>query len=598
MSDSSQEQVYHRSRRPEIAQITNHGYGGPDIPVGGAPDTGGQNLFVNTLSLVLERLGYKVTIFARGGFRHFHSDRLRTSTEYLSEHVRYVYVPGGGDHFLAKEDIAIALDEQSEWLDAFVRQEAEARGCAPWEVYEFINTHYWDAAVLGTRLVERWRNDVVGWSMQRLLEGVVPEDALKEARERRHWRAMGEVPGFHLGRLLIHWVGQRTLPIHQQARAAASTWSASKGLDATIENQLVDSVEEALKRVSSGSSLAYERLVASAALGQAILTLEPEIDERLKRDLDRVDKHVWTPHSVGELKDLNFLRRSLETRRQMKFCERRSHERMVSGRTRAIAATSAKMAEKLWTHYRVPLEETFYFPPCVDSRVYRHYRAEEAEVGAAYRYLAGVSGLSEDELRGGRIVFEASRMDQTKRKDLLIGAFSRIVKDYDGLYLFIAGGPENELFQSLERQIDYSDALEGRAFLTGAIPDEHMGPLFSIAEVYASPSEMEGFGMSVSQAAAAGTSIVSSDKVPFSVQFAAGASEIFPSGDSRALANALRRVLDGGAEIADRVRSLQAKVDDLDWERKTTEFLDYLRQRGIEVAAGIDANSTEGSHDR
>ncbi len=29
----------------------------------------------------------------------------------------------GGDEFIRKEDIAIALDEQVEWLDAFVRQQ-------------------------------------------------------------------------------------------------------------------------------------------------------------------------------------------------------------------------------------------------------------------------------------------------------------------------------------------------------------------------------------------------------------------------------------------------------------------------------------------
>ena len=165
MSSESLQEIYRSSPRPEIAQITNHGYGGPSIPVGGAPDTGGQNLFVNTLALVLERLGYKVTIFARGGFRHFHSDRLRTGQELLSDHVRYVYVPGGGDHFLAKEEISIALDEQADWLDDFVRREADAKGCEPWEVYELVNTHYWDAAVLGARLIERWRNDVVCRSM-------------------------------------------------------------------------------------------------------------------------------------------------------------------------------------------------------------------------------------------------------------------------------------------------------------------------------------------------------------------------------------------------------------------------------------------------
>ena len=73
--------------RPEVALITNHGYAGVEIPLGGAPDTGGQNFYVNQLAEALERLGYAVTIFARGGFPFFESDRVREGTEQLSEHV-------------------------------------------------------------------------------------------------------------------------------------------------------------------------------------------------------------------------------------------------------------------------------------------------------------------------------------------------------------------------------------------------------------------------------------------------------------------------------------------------------------------------------
>lgn len=592
-SPNDLKQAYRDSERPEIAHITNHGYGGPELPVGGAPDTGGQNFYVNTLAQVLDRLGYRVTIFARGGFPDFESDRLRTGTAHLSAHVRYVYVPGGGDHFIRKEDIAVALDEELEWLDAFIRREAEAKGCEPWEVYAFVNTHYWDAAVLGVRLVERWRDDAVWQSIARMLEGVIPDEALEDARRSRHWRAMGEVPGFHLGRLLVDRVGQRHLPIHLQVRAAASSWAASKGLGVDIENRLVEAVAEALERVSDTFSAAFELLVASAALGQSILALAPEIDERLKSHLGRLDRHVWTPHSLGELKDFNYRRSPAEVRRKLKFCERRSHERMVCARTRAFAATSSKMAEKLWTHYRVPVEDTFYFPPCVDGQIFRPY--SEREKAVTYAYLAEVSGLSTRELEAGRIVFETSRMDRTKRKNLLLAAFARLVADYDRVYLFIGGGPENEVFEDLYERLDHMETLAGRAFLTRAIPDEHIGPLFSIAEVYATPSEMEGFGMSVSQAAAAGTPIVSSDKIPFSVQHAVGDVEIFPAGDIRALVEALCRVLDHPAEARERARGLREKVRSLDWELKTVEFLNYLRLRGFEVPAGISEDAGSGA---
>ncbi len=64
----SKEEVFARAERPQIALITNHGYGGVEIPIGGAPDTGGQNVYVNQLATALDELGFKVTVFARGGF--------------------------------------------------------------------------------------------------------------------------------------------------------------------------------------------------------------------------------------------------------------------------------------------------------------------------------------------------------------------------------------------------------------------------------------------------------------------------------------------------------------------------------------------------
>ena len=78
-------------QRPNLALITNHGYGGAVIPVGGAPDTGGQNLYVNAYAEALDKLGYKVTIYARGGFPFFNSERIRKGQEFLSPNIRYIY---------------------------------------------------------------------------------------------------------------------------------------------------------------------------------------------------------------------------------------------------------------------------------------------------------------------------------------------------------------------------------------------------------------------------------------------------------------------------------------------------------------------------
>jgi len=270
--------------------------------------------------------------------------------------------------------------------------------------------------------------------------------------------------------------------------------------------------------------------------------------------------------------------------RALKFCERRDHERAVCDRTKAFAATSTEIAERLRTAYDVPAEQIFYFPPCVDRSVFRKYT--EKETAPAYKYLSEVSGIPADKLRASKLVFETSRVDQTKRKDLLLDAFAFVAREREDAYLFIGGGPENDLFKSLKKGLDEKPELKGRAFLTGFIPDEHIGPLFSMAEVYASASEMEGFGMSVLQAAASGTAVVCSDLVPFAVQYVPEDALIVPAGEVFDFAQAIGNLLDSEPDRSKRALQLAEKVKMLDWDAQAVAFLQYLRRRGFQVVPG------------
>jgi len=581
MSTASERQAaFESADRPDVALITNHGYAGVEIPIGGAPDTGGQIVYVNTLARTLSRLGYRVTVFARGGFPYFESETIREEPEYLDDFARYVFVRGGGDQFIRKEDIAAVLDEEVDWLDAFVRAEASSRGCQPWAVYEFVNTHYWDAAAIGMRLVERWRNDVAAGALADLIGGAVPAEQLDRAVADRHWRAIGENTAYHLGALLLESQGSRGMALPQRVAAAAARWADTRqdvGTEGPLK--LTSAVENALSNMGTRIAPAMHATVAAEAMGKAILDAQPEQASRLDADMRSADRHVWTPHSLSELKDENFKDRPADVRRNLKFCERRNHERVVCHRTRAFAATSAEIAERLVTHYRVPVGRIFYFPPCVDRQIFRQ-RTDEEKRGA-YEYLADVSGIAVEKLKASKIVFETSRMDRTKRKDLLLKSFRRAALQTDDAYLFIGGGPDNDLFRSLTELRDAEPDLRGRAFLTGFIPEEHIGPLFSIADVFVSASEMEGFGMSVSQAAAADAAIVSSDLIPFSVQYVPDDAIIVPAGDEDAFAEAIVHLLNDEADRTARAARLTDKVKALDWNTQTAAFVAFLQKCGV-----------------
>ena len=517
-------------------------------------------------------------------FPYFEKETMRTGTDYLNPRVRYVFTPGGGNTFIRKEDISVALDEQIDWLDGFCNREAEQKGCHPWELYEFINSHYWDAAVLGVGLVDRWRNRIVEKSLRRMLGGVVSETIFQEFNEGLRWYSPGEAPDFFLGRLLIYHVDLGHLPIAQQLRAATSLWASAQGIDAGTENRMVDRVMETMKRKDVHLDPRYEQLVAAASLGREILTSQPSQDEQLKRELALIDRHVWTPHSLGELKDFNYRRRPLEIRRTLNFCERRSHERMICQRTHAFAATSAKIAERLWTHYHVPVQETYYFPPCVDRDQFRSYSREEKQ--PAFQWLAETTGLPVEKLQNSTLIFETSRMDRTKRKDLLLAAFAELVNQHPDCFLLIGGGPANEIFDALQHQLQFTSQLDGRAFLLGAIPDEFIGPMFSIADIYATASEMEGFGMCASQAASAGIPVVGTNTIPYCLHHAAEQALLFRPGDKLGLVNALAQLLENPAEREQRGRDIENTLDELNWLTRTKDFLAYLKRRGFNIQSG------------
>jgi glycosyltransferase involved in cell wall biosynthesis len=511
------------SARPDAMLITNHGYAGAEIPIGGAPDTGGQIFYVNAMARALDQLGWRVTIVARGGFPHFDSDRLRIGREYLSDHVRYLFVPGGGVEFIPKEEISVALDEQTAWLDGFVQAEADARGVRPWEVYPLINSHYWDAAVIGLQLTTGWRDDRAAELLAQLCRDEVPAEVLRREQLTCRQTALGGQFPYHVGRLLME-TGRATGRAHEVGRR----WLASR---------------------------------------------DPDGD--WKAHLAGVDHHVWTPHSLGALKEDNFRDKPHTVVRPLQFCQRRNHERAICARVRAFASTSAEIGERLHTHYDVDPDRIFDFPPCVDRERFRPYSDEE--LVPVYAWLAERSGIAANRLTAGQVVFEASRNDHTKRKDLLLRAFARAVDDDPEVFLFVAGGPDNEVHDELVALSESDPVLTAQAvLLRGRIPDEVLFPLFSLADVYCSPSEMEGFGMSAAQAAAAGTALITSDLVPFSIQYGGDAAKVVAAGDEAGFTEALIALLSDAADRGRRGQALLEATRALDWVEVTRSFLGHL----------------------
>ncbi|HEY1785498.1 MAG TPA: glycosyltransferase [Pirellulales bacterium] len=123
---------------PRVMMISTHGYVSAR-PVLGQPDTGGQVVYVLELSRSLGELGYAVDIFTR----RFAG---RPALEAVTDRVRVVSLPCGGDSFIPKELLCRHIPEWVANVERYVRGEDLQ--------YEFIDSHYWDAGMAGAALAE------------------------------------------------------------------------------------------------------------------------------------------------------------------------------------------------------------------------------------------------------------------------------------------------------------------------------------------------------------------------------------------------------------------------------------------------------------
>ncbi len=125
-------------KRPRIAMVSTHGYVAANPPLGAA-DTGGQVVYVLELAKKLAQLGYEVDVWTR----RFEK---QPEIDIVNSRVRVLRARCGGDGFISKEYLHRELMEWSENALRFIKRHGL--------VYQFIDSHYWDAGVAGRRLAE------------------------------------------------------------------------------------------------------------------------------------------------------------------------------------------------------------------------------------------------------------------------------------------------------------------------------------------------------------------------------------------------------------------------------------------------------------
>ena len=224
--------------------------------------------------------------------------------------------------------------------------------------------------------------------------------------------------------------------------------------------------------------------------------------------------YVWVPHSLGIVKKRNL---SPEAWKDLRIPNRINFETEILDGIDFVAATSSIIKNSAADDYGYP-GEFLWLPPCIDQD--RYYPRQIGSTDPIWTLLSNLTNFPVEEIQSKKIITEISRTDKTKQKDVLIRAFARVLEDHpDSLLVISIDHTNGELAEELMALIE-SCGIKNSTAAVGSIWNE-LPVLYVIIDIYCTPSVMEGFGMSVQEAAATKIPVVSSDLVPFVTEYLA-----------------------------------------------------------------------------
>ena len=202
-------------------------------------------------------------------------------------------------------------------------------------------------------------------------------------------------------------------------------------------------------------------------------------------------------------------------------------QEMVSRRMDALITVSKASALKIEETFGIPAQDLEVVYNGIDTDIFRPMPEVEAEP----RSIVWV-GNSEDRNKGVKYLLEAAALLRDEGVD-----FRLVLKDRDRRHLKYAPSLLNQY------------KLGTRTTFLTRMPVGELARLYNRAEIVVSPSLFEGFGLPAAEAMACGRPVIATTGGAFPEVIEDGVSGVLvPPGDARALADAMRCLLDNPAE--------------------------------------------------
>jgi glycosyltransferase involved in cell wall biosynthesis len=183
------------------------------------------------------------------------------------------------------------------------------------------------------------------------------------------------------------------------------------------------------------------------------------------------------------------------------------------------------------------------------------------------------------------------RLQKYKRVDLVIRALGRLREMGVPARLIVAG--RGHALESLQRLVGELN-LEDRVEFAGFVSEQHKRELFRRSWVHVLTSPKEGWGISNMEAAACGTATVASDAPGLRDSVRDGETGfLVPHGDSDAIADRLRRIIEDPGLRDGLGRQARAFAERYSWER-SADLTEAHLERILANRARAPSNSATG----
>jgi glycosyltransferase involved in cell wall biosynthesis len=209
-----------------------------------------------------------------------------------------------------------------------------------------------------------------------------------------------------------------------------------------------------------------------------------------------------------------------------------------------------------------------------------------------YEIRANVDGLREryPYLKDKKVILFLSRINWKKGLDILVSAYSKLIRERNNLHLLIAGNDEEGYKEKVKEFIkshglNYIDSESGsmeydaQVTFTGMLTGKEKLEVLAGSDIFVLPSYSENFGVAIVEAMACGLPVVISNKVGIYREVQKNNAGIVVDTDVESIYKGMKHLLDNPAvkeEIARNGRKLVMEYYDIN--NVAERFIDALRE--------------------